>query len=124
MTSRTIRVSGVVAGRLWWPVGAPASCVVAAEIVPSDDDTFPASGPYPDLRTALVEMLCTAARDLSSTGFLPGSLVIQVRRTTPNGAVRTRDWIVRGGCWETEDLFASEPLADELELAEGSAPDQ
>jgi hypothetical protein len=51
-------------------------------------------------------MLCTGARDLSSVGFLPGTLVIEVQRTKADGRVRTRNWTVRGGCWETEDLFA------------------
>ena len=47
MTRRTIKLRGIVAGRLWWPVGAPAFTSVDGEIVRSDADAFPTGGPYP-----------------------------------------------------------------------------
>lgn len=36
MSPRTINVRGVLAGRLWWPVGEPASASVSGQIVRSD----------------------------------------------------------------------------------------
>jgi hypothetical protein len=113
MKLRTINVRGVLAGRLWWPVGEAASTTVSGEIVRSDTDNFPSGGPYPDLRTALVEL--SNDGNLASAGFLPGTLVLEVTRVPKTGGPpRCRTWTVRGTCWTTDDLFANKALVDEL----------
>lgn len=113
MSPRTINVRGVLAGRLWWPVGEPAYASVSGEIVRSDADSFPSGGPYPDLRTALLEL--SNDGNLASTGFLPGTLVLEVTRgPKAGGPPRCRTWTVRGTCWTTDDLFADQALVDEL----------
>lgn len=107
MTSK-IQVWGVLAGRLWWPVGVPIATHVSCEIVRSDSDFFPSGGPFPDLRTALLELASDG--NLASTGFLPDTLHLAITR-----GGRTRIWRVRGKCWETDDVFADPALAAEAE---------
>lgn len=89
MLSRTIHVSGTVVGRLWWPVGEPASLVVSGEIVHGDQTVFPTGGPFPDQRTALVELANPG--DLASARFLRGSLLLEVRTTRCLAAAPPRD---------------------------------
>jgi hypothetical protein len=113
MSPPTINVRGVLAGRLWWPVGEPASTSVSGQIVRSDADCFPSGGPFPDLRTALLEL--SDDGNLASAGFLPGTLVLEVTRIPKDGGPpRSRTWTVRGTCWATDDLFADGTLVDEL----------
>ena len=76
MSNRTIHVRGILAGRLWWPVGEPACTLVSATIVRSDADSFPTRGPYHDLRTALLAL--GSDGDLASAGFLPHSLFLEL----------------------------------------------
>jgi hypothetical protein len=113
MSLRTITVRGVLAGRLWWPIGEPASVSVSGRIVRSDADCFPSGGPFADLRTALLEL--SNDGNLASAGFLPGTLVLEVTRVAKaGGPPRTRTWAIRGPCWTTDDLFAGQPIADEF----------
>jgi hypothetical protein len=56
MSHRAINVRGVLTGGLWWPIGEPASVSVSGRIVRSDADCFPSGEPFPDLRTALLEL--------------------------------------------------------------------
>jgi hypothetical protein len=121
MSLRTINVRGVLAGRLWWPIGAPASVSVLGRIVRSDVDSFPSGGPFPDLRTALLELSMDG--NLASAGFLPGTLVLEVTRVPKaGGAPRSRTWAIRGTCWTTDDVFAAQPLVDELAEHYAGAP--
>ena len=114
MSNHTIHVRGILAGRLWWPVGEPACTLVSATIVRSDADFFPTRGPYPDLRTALLAL--SSDGDVWSAGFLPNTLFLEVTRggNGDGDPPRTRVWRVRGRCWATDDMFANDALVAEL----------
>lgn len=120
--TESVTVSGWIAGRLWWPVGAPATQHRTASINPNASSIRAQRDPYPTLRDALVGMLESASGDLSSVGFLPDTLCITVcRHRLSKGQTvetRTRSRMVRGKCWETDDVFASADLVCAVEEAE------
>jgi hypothetical protein len=98
-----VTISGDVAGRIWWPYGVVQ--VVHATRRVGEDET-PSLEQSPTLRDALVEMLSNG--NFSECGFLPGSLYIVVQR-----GGRSRVWTVRGKCWATDDVFASNAIVDD-----------
>lgn len=118
--TESVTVRGWIAGRLWWPTGAPATQFRHAKINPSASPIRLAEDPHPDLREALLAMLDTG--DLQHVGFLPETLRITVtRRRVGVGQTverRERTWTVRGTCWETDDVFASKDLVAAVEWGE------
>lgn len=124
--TESVTVRGWIAGRMWWPTGAPATLFRHAKINPNAGMVRLATDPHPDLRSALAAILETG--DLQHVGFLPETLQITVvRRRVGTGRTverRERTWTVRGRCWETDDVFCTADLVAAVEDCEETSSEE
>jgi hypothetical protein len=111
---RTATLRGRVVGPIWQP-GIICEKYVTARIERSDADTFPAGGPYPDLRTAMLSLTAHDG-DFQACGFDPDETWITVEEwdhTKPTRHLRTRQVPIRFACWHTDDMKAKPEWLDE-----------